>query len=98
MSNREEVKTFTNKKLLVNRENLPKLGAGEFYWCDIIGMEVVSACNESHGIVVDIIETGSNDIFVISGNKKRLLPYTQDAVINIDAQERKITVNSGFCY
>ena len=47
------------------REALPALDDGQYYWVDLIGLEVLDETGEPLGTVRDMIETGANDVMVI---------------------------------
>ena len=59
---------------------------GEFFWHEVIGLEVINVTtNESIGTVSDILETGANDVYIIRGNKGEILvPAIKDVVKLID--------------
>lgn len=91
---REDLASLTNIDIVVRRDQLPALEQGEYYWHELIGMTVVTDTGNNIGKVTDILPTGSNDVLVVQGDKRRLIPYLQDDVVkNIDAQEKCITVH-----
>lgn len=91
---REQVASLTNREIAVNRVQLKKLKPNEFYWHQLIGMTVANTAGVSVGIVDDIMATGSNDVMVVLGERRRLIPYLPgDVVLNIDDIHRVITVD-----
>jgi len=44
---------------------LPQPEEGEYYWFDLIGLRVVTVAGEEVGKLVNILETGSNDVYVV---------------------------------
>ncbi len=47
--------------------NLAQLQPGEYYWHELIGMQVVNSTGVSLGKVAEIMPTGSNDVLVVEG-------------------------------
>jgi 16S rRNA processing protein RimM len=73
-------------------EALP-LEEGEYYLFQLIGLDVYSDAGEHLGNLVDIIETGANDVFVVQGPRGEiLLPDIPDVVRSIDFDARRVTV------
>lgn len=93
IDNREVAKTLTNKFLTVNRSDAAPLDDGEFYTFDIIGCEVFDG-EKNLGVVKNVLKTGSNDVFEVSGEKEILIPALKSIVQKIDVANKKIFVNS----
>lgn len=91
---RELVSRLTNCEIAVQREQLAELEPGEYYWHQLIGMTVVNTKGESFGKVVEILPTGANDVLVVQGEKKHLIPYLPGQfVLDINDSQHLITVD-----
>lgn len=91
---REQAAALTNVEIAVDRAQLPSLEEGEYYWHDLIGMQVVNQQGLLLGTVVEIMPTGANDVLVVEGNKRYLVPYLLDKFISdINTNQRTITVD-----
>ncbi len=91
---REEVARLTNMDIAVERKLLPLLKPGEFYWHQLIGMQVVNQQGAVLGEVSEIMPTGSNDVLVVTGEQRYLIPYLLDTfIISVDDEKRLITVD-----
>jgi 16S rRNA processing protein RimM len=91
---REQAAALTNCEIAVNREQLPKLEAGEYYWHQLIGMQVVTSNGVTLGDVTDLLSTGAHDVLIIQGKRRHLVPYVLNKfVLNIDDVNRQITVD-----
>lgn len=91
---RELVARLTNVEIAVQQEQLAELKPGEYYWHQLIGMNVINPKGESFGTVTEIIPTGANDVLVVEGEKRHLIPYLPDQfILNIDSSKRLITVD-----
>ncbi|NVJ61770.1 MAG: ribosome maturation factor RimM [Gammaproteobacteria bacterium] len=87
----------------ITSEQLPELNDDEFYWRDLEGMSVINLQDVPFGKVSHLIETGSNDVLVVhetaaereegKKRKERMIPFTKQAVIDIDKESRIITVD-----
>jgi 16S rRNA processing protein RimM len=92
--NREDAKALTNLNIGIQKSDLASTNADEFYWSDLMGMEVYNRQEQHLGTVVQLIETASNDVFIVDGdNKRHLIPHVTDVVDHIDLKEKKITVD-----
>lgn len=79
------------------REALPQTGEDEFYWADLIGLNVVNSAGEVLGKVVGLLETGANDVLrvVAEDNTERLLPFVSAVVLAVDQDAGVIRVEWG---
>ena len=91
---REDVAGLTNLDIAVRREELPDLDPGEHYWHQLIGMTVMTRDGSVFGTVREIMATGSNDVLVVVGERRYLIPYLPDVVIlDVDTLKYQITVD-----
>jgi 16S rRNA processing protein RimM len=91
----EEARYFTNINIGIRREQLPKLPANEFYWDDLIGLDVVNKEGVNLGKIEELIATGSNDVLVVMGDRKRLIPYISNVIIKVDLSSKSVSVDWG---
>jgi len=85
-------------EVYVARNQLPELSEGEFYWSDLLGLRVETDHGEVLGELVDIIATGSNDVYVVKdGKREYLIPALEDIVldVNLDAGIMKVSPPEG---
>jgi 16S rRNA processing protein RimM len=80
----EMAKTYANDTIAVERDQLPALPQGEYYWADLIGLRVINQEGIDFGVVDSLFATGSNDVLVIKGDRQRLLPYTNQVIQQVD--------------
>ena len=91
---REDVEKFINQDLFISVDQLAKLNNNEFYWKDLIGLEVFLDNEQKVGNVSDIIETGANDVLVITGNKNFLVPYIYgESIKSVNLKEKRIFID-----
>jgi 16S rRNA processing protein RimM len=69
------------------------LGPGELYLYQLIGLEVVTEAGETLGRVIDLLETGANDVVVIrppESGPEMLLPLHPDVILDVRPAEGKL--------
>lgn len=85
---------FLNAEIAVHRNQLTNAEPGEYYWVDLIGLKVVTLLGQELGEVSHLLETGANDVLVITGTRERLIPFVHgDVVRKIDLDNRLMTVD-----
>ncbi|MBT8137282.1 MAG: ribosome maturation factor RimM [Gammaproteobacteria bacterium] len=90
---RDQAARLVGAKVWVPRAQLPPPAQGEFYWTDLVGLEVVTEQGVSLGKVARLIETGANDVMVVHGERERLVPWISEQVVAaVDIGGGRITV------
>ncbi|GGO75085.1 ribosome maturation factor RimM [Bowmanella pacifica] len=101
VDDRDAVDRLKNLEIVISAEQLPELEEGDFYWRDLVGMQVVTEKGYNLGTVRELFETGSNDVLVVKANindafgqKERMIPYLIDQVVKkVDPAAKTITVD-----
>ena len=93
--NRDDVEVFREKYVYVKLADAVPLEEGEYYIFQLVGIRVVTDEGLELGHLVDLLETGANDVYVINDEdgKEILLPVIPDVIKNIDLQEKVMTVH-----
>lgn len=90
----ERAQELVGGEVLADPNDLEPLDEGEFYWYEVVGMEVVTDEGERLGTVQSIIPTGANDVLQVKkGKQEILLPNIPDVILDIDREDRRITVH-----
>lgn len=89
----EEAYNFTNKEIAVWRKQLPRLKRKEYYWVDLMGLQVINSKGIDFGIVKDLQATGANDVLIVVGERKRLIPYISNVILEVDLEKKIIRVD-----
>jgi 16S rRNA processing protein RimM len=75
------------------RSQLPVPEDNEYYWCDLIGLQVATVDGRELGIVAEIFETGSSDIYVVRGAEREyLIPAISSVINSIDLKTGRMLV------
>ncbi|CAJ0991060.1 ribosome maturation factor RimM [Pantoea sp. Nvir] len=97
INDRDAAAMLTNYEIMVDSTQFIDLNDGDYYWKDLIGCQVFNIDGHKMGKVIDLIETGSNDVIVVEassrdvfGVQKRLIPFLDGKVI------KKVDLVTGF--
>lgn len=79
------------------RSALPTTEKDEFYWADLLGLEVVNTANERLGKVAGLIETGAHAVLRVAADdeSERLLPFVSAVVLAVEKEAGLIRVEWG---
>jgi 16S rRNA processing protein RimM len=88
----DSAKSLIGRKVFLPVEVLADLPEDEYYWRDIIGMDVYTEDGKSLGRIESVFPTGSNDVYVCQGEREILLPAIADVIRDIDLDKRIMTV------
>ncbi len=90
----EDAAALRGGHLVVPEEESPPLPDGVYYYYQIIGLKVFTVDGVYIGRVTDIIETGSNDVYVVRDEgKEYLIPAIRDVIREIDIRNKKIIIS-----
>jgi len=92
LDDREVAHSLKGTDIRVPESNLPDVDDGGYYWRDLIGLKVVNETGVELGTVESMMETGSNDVIVVAGDRERLLPWTDETVTRVAIDEGLIEV------
>ena len=93
----EKAREYMHCDLAVTRGQLPPLKQGEYYWHDLIGLEVFNQAGVGLGKIGEIVETGANDVLVVNKTgeveSKTLIPLVMDVYVKqVDLIARSMQV------
>jgi len=77
----------------VNRDALGPATEGEYFWVDLVGLDVVNLQGEALGQVEELLRTGGSDVLVVRGDRERLIPFVANYVVGVDREAKRITVD-----
>lgn len=102
LPDRNAAESLKGARVFVSRTSFPQVAEGEYYWVDLIGLEVVNREGELLGTVADLIDTGPHTVLRIvaeaaAGQEpvERLVPFVDAYVDTVDLPSRRITVDWG---
>ena len=91
----EDAGQFRNQFVYVRASDVPSLPEGKIYQHELFGFEVLDDSGNSLGELVEIIETGANDVYVVrnESGKEILLPAIPSVVLETDTARRVMRVH-----
>ena len=95
---REAAAALQGKSIAVPRAALPRTQSGEYYWADLIGLEVWNTAGQDLGRVTGILPTGANDVLMVAGSRERLVPFIADVIREVNLAAGVIRVEWGADY
>lgn len=75
-------------------QNLPAKDEDEYYYFELIGLDVFTESGRHLGKITEVMATGANDVFVVNGDSGEILiPFIDEVVTDIDLAAKKVQVN-----
>lgn len=93
---REQAARLRGLEVAVPRGALAATAPGEYYWADLIGLEVVNIEGQSLGTVASVFSNGAHEVLrVAQDGRERLLPFVVAVVKKVDLAARRLDVDWG---
>ena len=94
VTTRMQADALHGSKLFIEKTQLPELDEDTYYWFDLIGLDVFSIKEKYIGRLENIIETGSNDVYVVKhGDNEILIPAIESVIKAIDLKAKRMDVD-----
>ena len=94
VDDRTQAESLIGCRLFIKSQQLPGLEDGEFYWSELIGLEVETLAAEPLGVITGMMETGADDVMVIKGERERLVPFVVGEIVKrVDLENRRLVVD-----
>ena len=94
IDDRDAAAKLVGAEILVAREQFAGTKKDEYYWADLVGLQVRTADERVLGTVKSLMETGANDVLVIDGDRRRLVPFVLGPVVKeVDLDTGTIVVD-----
>jgi 16S rRNA processing protein RimM len=105
---RNAAEALRGARIFISRQSFPTAKDGEYYWVDLIGLEVVNRDGAVLGTVRDLLDTGVHCVLRVqrpdalpeakAEDAERLIPFVDAYVDAVDLAGRRITVDWGLDY
>jgi len=98
VDDRSAAELLKGARIFVPRSSFPTAGDDEFYWVDLIGLDVVNREGVAMGRVKDLMATGPQTVLVLEYDDagkpaERMIPFVSAYVDQVDLEAKKITVD-----
>ncbi len=95
---RNTAELLKGARIFVPRASFPTPEADEYYWVDLIGLDVVNRERVNLGQVKELIHTGPQTVLVLAytedqKNKERMIPFVSAFIDSVDLPNKKITAD-----
>lgn len=93
--NINDMEKYRSKDLLITREQAVPLEPDEYFISDLEGLTVITDQGEELGVLKEVLETGANDVYVVSmkNGKELMLPAIGDCILNVDLDQKRMEVH-----
>ncbi|MGV8025077.1 MAG: ribosome maturation factor RimM [Anaerolineaceae bacterium] len=93
IQDRDEAGLLRNELIFIQAANLPKLAENEYYYHDLLNMQVKTEEGELLGSVNDILETGANEVLVVTQEgKEYLFPFIKQVIVAVNKEDNVILI------
>ena len=92
-ADRDQASALVGAEIAIRLSQLPPLKKGEYYWAQLVGLEVVNLAGEKFGKVDHLFDTGANDVMVVCNGRERWLPATAQVIREVDLEAGVIRVD-----
>ena len=91
----EDASLYRNQWVYVSAVDVPALPEGKIYQHELFGFQVLDESDNLLGELVEIIETGANDVYVVRDESGReiLLPAIPSVILHLDPERRLMHVH-----
>lgn len=94
IDDRDQALSWLQSDIAIQRQDLPASTPGDYYWVDLIGLEVSNVAGTQLGRVSQLLDTGANDVLVVCGERERLIPFVLDVyVLEVDLANKRLVVD-----
>jgi len=89
----EDIQPLLHKDLYISREEAGPLAEDEYYIADLIGLEAFSEDERRLGVIDDVLQTGTHDVYVIRGDTGEILvPAVHEFIREIDVAAGRLVI------
>ena len=96
VDDRDAALACKGRQIAVSRVQLPEAEENEYYWSDLIGLRVKNLQDIDFGLIVDVFETGANDVIVVKPDMVKpdaIEPVVNETVVGDKTQASKAKVD-----
>lgn len=90
----DQAEAFRGAGILIKKDSLAKKDEDEFFWYELLGLDVYLTTGQYLGVLKEIFPTGSNDVYVVEGQGKEfLIPAIHQVVKEINIPQKRMIIS-----
>ena len=90
----DSARALRGKDISVSIDQAVELNPDQYFWHQVVGLDVLTDDGRNLGNVTEVLRTGSNDVYVVErGSRELLIPAIEDVVLNIDLSHNRMLVH-----
>jgi 16S rRNA processing protein RimM len=95
IEDRDAAECLRGMMVYVHIDDAVPLEEGEYYLFQVIGSQVVTGDGQVLGTLTDLLETGANDVYVVTAPDGReiLIPVIPEVVRHVDVNKKVVTID-----
>lgn len=82
INDRDSALPLLESDIAVARSDMPEPGPQEYYWHDLVGLQVFNRDGVTLGHVTAMMETGANDVLMVEGARQHLIPFVIGIIVD----------------
>ncbi|WP_290873800.1 ribosome maturation factor RimM [Aquabacterium sp.] len=105
LADRNAAEALKGARVFVSRSAFPTPDEGEYYWIDLIGLDVFNPAGEALGKVVDLLDTGPQSVLRLEAagatpadTVERLIPFVDAYIVSVSLADKRIVADWGLDY
>lgn len=108
IADRNAAEALRGARIFASRSTFPKTDDGEYYWIDLIGLQVVNRDGATLGTVAEMMDTGAHSVMRVTAEGvdakgapravERLIPFVAAYIDDVSLTERRIVADWGLDY
>lgn len=93
--NINDIEKFVKKDLMITRDEAVTCEPGEYFICDLIGLDVITDEGKRLGKLTDVLETGANNVYEVTMDNQEqvLIPVIDQCILSHDLNAGTVTVH-----
>ena len=98
VDDRTAAEALRGSRIFISRSHFPKAAEDEYYWVDLIGLDVINREDVALGVVKELLSTGAQTVLVMDYQEdgkicERMIPFVSAYVDDVDLKARRIRVD-----
>jgi 16S rRNA processing protein RimM len=94
INDRDQAAKLMGWEIFITPDQLSEPAKDEYYWSDLIGLNVETNLGVQLGVVESLLETGANDVVIVKGERERVIPFLQgQTIMAIDLDAGRMVVD-----